>query len=281
MFGINEISRFLGKPVHLIRFDIGPLSFAFTSSDTPDELEGLTYVPSGITRSAIAETSEVAKNRVKITIPIALDPSEPNPPPTQEFASLWRPYPPAGIVRVTCIEKHRGDSDAVVAWVGRVVQPEFTDTLLTLTCDNSRARNRAAGGGHRCQRACDLVLYRQGLGECNLDPDLYAIPSTLTAAAGLTVTADEFATSSLSLAGGLLKWTRADGLVEQRTIMRHPTPDTVVLDYGALDLAPGLEVIAWPGCEHTYDACDARDNTDNYGGWYYLPNKNPWNGTPP
>lgn len=282
MFGLREISRFLGRPVQLVRFDLGPLSWGFTSGDVPVVVEGLAYVPSGISRGAVRETTEVAKNRLTITMPVALDPAAIDPPPTQGFAGIWRPFPPSGTVRVTCMSLHRGDTDAdvVVDWMGRVAQAEFTDTKLTLTCDNSRARHRVASGGARCQRACDRVVYKQGLGECNLDPGLYAIPATLTAAAGLTITAPEFGTSALPMDGGWVEWTRADGLVERRTIMAH-SGNTLTLDYGAADLAPGLELVGWPGCAHNWAACSARNNTDNYGGVFHLPTKNPWNGNPP
>ncbi|WP_039731437.1 phage BR0599 family protein [Pseudoxanthomonas sp. GW2] len=282
MFKLRELSRFLGRPVQLVRFDLGPLSWGYTAGDTPVELDGLTYVPSGISVSAVRETTEVAKNRVTITLPIALDPNAPNPPPTQAFAGIWRPYPPARKVIATVMSMHRGDADAevVVNWRGRVAQPEFTDTLLTLTCNNTRARHRGAGGGHRCQRACDLVVYGQGPGECNLDKDLFAIPFTLTAASGLTITAPEFGTSSLPMDGGWVEWMRPDGLIEERTIMAH-SGDTLTLEYGAADLAEGLEGTAWPGCAHNWEACAARDNTDNYGGVFHLPTKNPWSGNPP
>ena len=32
MFGLRELSRFLGEPIHLFRFTLGPLSWRFTSA---------------------------------------------------------------------------------------------------------------------------------------------------------------------------------------------------------------------------------------------------------
>ena len=100
--------------------------------------------------------------------------------------------------------------------------------------------------------------------------------ATLTAVAGLQVTAAAFADSTLTLAGGWMEWTRTDGLIERRTINAH-TGDTITLLYGAADLAVGLDVIAVPGCEQTYAACAARfpDPENHYGGAIYKPIKPP------
>lgn len=100
--------------------------------------------------------------------------------------------------------------------------------------------------------------------------------TTLTAVDGLQVTAAAFATSPLTLAGGWMQWTRADGLIERRTI-NDQDGDTITLLYGAADLAVGLDVIAVPGCEQTWDACAARfpDPENHYGGAIYKPIKSP------
>lgn len=276
------LSRFLARPIHLFRFDLGPVSFAYASGDTSVELGGLTYLASGISRGALRSTPERNKNQVTISMPMALDPLASDPPPTQPFAQLWRPYPPAGTVYVTCMALDRSQPGAApeVEWVGRVAQPRFTDTALELTCTNTLARHRVATGGRRCQRSCDLVVYSQGLGRCNLNPDTWEVPAVLTAAAGLTITAPEFAVSAVNMAGGWVEWVRADGITDQRTIMEHDG-ETLALDFGAPDLAPGLAIRAWPGCAQTWEACEAFGNTDNYGGFYYLPTKNPWKGNPP
>jgi hypothetical protein len=100
--------------------------------------------------------------------------------------------------------------------------------------------------------------------------------TTLTAVDGLQVTAAAFATSTLTLAGGWMQWTRSDGFVERRSISAH-AGDTITLLYGAADLAVGLDVIAIPGCEQTWAACAERfpDPENHYGGAIYKPIKPP------
>lgn len=103
------------------------------------------------------------------------------------------------------------------------------------------------------------------------------VSAALASVDGLSVAAAEFAASAYSLAGGSLSWTRADGIIERRSIMRHEG-DTLTLLYGAADLAAGLAVTAKPGCAHTWAACAAFGNTVNFGGAAYKPVKNPLDG---
>lgn len=280
MFGAREIARFFGQPIHLFRFTLGPLSWRFTTASTPVTLGDEVFVPTGISRSAVRETAERTKNQLTITMPHALDPAGQDPPPTQAFGAIWRPFPPSERVFVTCMAMHRGDDDAVVEWMGHVVQPEFTDTQLKLTCDPTIARRRAKGGGRRVQRACEVAVYGQGLGQCNLLKEAFAVPAVVASVSGLSVTALELSTAPLALAGGFVEWTLPNGLVERRTIMSH-VGSTIELDYGAFALEPALAFIAYPGCPHTWAACEERENTDNYGGCLNLPSKNPWSGNPP
>lgn len=280
MFGAREIARFFGQPVHLFRFTLGPLVWRFTTASMPVVLGDETFIPAGISRSAVRETAERAKNQITITMPYALDPAALDPPPTQVFGAIWRPYPPSGRVFVTCMAMHRGDEEAVVEWMGHVLQPEFTDTQLKLTCDPTIARRRAKGGGRRVQRACEVAVYGQGLGQCNLLKEAFAIPAIAASVSGLSVTAPELAAAPLALDGGFVEWTLPNGLVERRTIMSQ-AGSTIELDYGAFALEPMLAFIAYPGCPHTWAACEERENTDNYGGCPNLPSKNPWSGNPP
>lgn len=104
--------------------------------------------------------------------------------------------------------------------------------------------------------------------------------ATLTAVSGLTLTAAAFGLfASGRLAGGFIEWTRADGLAEFRTIRTH-SGSSIVIDYGAADLAVGLVVTAYPGCAHTWDDCVSHENKLNFGGDLWMPVKNPFSGNP-
>lgn len=286
MFETFELSRFLGRKRHLFAFALQNRTWCYSSAtqaavvDAGQPTERV-YLPAAISRSKIVESPERKKNNITITMPYRLDPEAVDKPVTQSFGDIWRPYPPAGIVSVTCMAYHANDPDleTIVEWSGRVAQTKFSDTELELTCEPTSGNSTTTGNGGVWSRGCPLVLYSQGLGMCNVDPELHAFAATLTSVSGLTLKAAAFAASPKDLAGGYIEWTSASGIVERRDIMAH-TGDAIVVNYGARDLVPELQLVALPGCPHNWAGCEDFDNTDNYGGCMYLPVQNPFDGNP-
>jgi len=332
-----------GKPVALYRFTRGAREWFYTSSDRNEVLGEDTYVPASIKRSSIRQGSERAKLNITITLPSTLP-----------VADNWRPYPPLDVIAVTCLVRHVGEADAFVEWVGRVSAPKFNGATLDLTCIPSRAA-KSSGQARVWQLGCDLMLFSQGVGMCNLDPAAVAVPGVLETVSGTSVSAAGFAAAPRNLAGGRLEWVapggditqrailvhdgaaltldspavefvvgagviaytatlyrqavllpfiglalvavefgyfpdgrlaggyieweRADGLMEYRTIKSHEG-QTIVIDYGAADLAEGLTVTAYPGCNQTWADCSYFENTGNFGGCKDMPVQNPYSGNP-
>jgi hypothetical protein len=278
-FDLFELSRWLGKPIHLFTASCGPLVWRFASSDRPISIGGDTYLPAPISRTALRESVESRKNNVTITMPYLLDPEGAEPPVTQSFGDLFRPWPPGRTVEVACLALHYGDDDVDVEWTGRVLAPRFTDTQLKIECEPSHTSARKSGLQLKWQRGCPLTVYSQGVGMCNVDPVEFAVQATLANVSGLTLTANTFADLPTSrLAGGFIEWTRPDGLQDFRSILAH-TGSSIVVNYGAADFANGLQLIAYPGCPGNWNACESFDNTPNYGGALYLQVRNPFGGS--
>jgi hypothetical protein len=269
-FSLREISLFGGEPVGLIRFKRGAQYWRYTTGMHPVQLGAeLFEAPGGVSRSAIQDSSQRAKNRVTITLP-----------PDLPVASNWLPFPTPQPVLVECLSWHRGDDDFAVEWSGRVLTPKFHDTKLELLCEPTRAITRSRGNNLRWQRGCPLPLYSKGLGMCNADEDEHKVPATIESISGLEIVAPEFASLPVGrLAGGFLRWTRPDGDTDYRTIMAH-LGDTIVVDFGTDALAEGDEAEALPGCNHTWSDCEYFENTPNYGGVLTIPRKSPHDGDP-
>lgn len=267
-FDLLERSRWSGQPIGLLRLSRGALLKLYTNGDRAVTIGADTYLPLPITRSGIRDSVERQKNVLSITLPIGTD-----------VTAWWRPHPPSTRVGVTWLGVHKGDAGVAVEWTGRVVAPKFTDTQLILNCEQGKTSARSRGLGLRWTRGCPLPLYSQGVGLCNVDKALHAVPATLTDALGTTITAAAFGAAPLSLKGGFVTWARADGEPEFRTIMAH-TGTSVVLMYGAEDLAAGLVLTAYPGCPHDPAGCASFANEDNYGGEIWMPGKTPFNGLP-
>lgn len=279
-FSIFELSRWGGKPVHLFRFTRGTLVWRYTSADREIVLGDETFLPAAIARGPIRESMEAAKNNLTITFPYLLNPLATDLPSTQPLGDNWRPYPPSDRITVTCMALHYGDDEAAIEWTGRVLSPSFTDTKCTLTCHPSHRSAKRSGMQRKWQRSCDVPVYSQGHGMCNVDKALHALPATVDSVFGLMVTAEAFATLPTGrLSGGFIEWTRADGLQDFRTIMAH-TGDVIVVNYGASDLLEALDVVAYPGCAHNEAACAEFDNSPNHGGAKNLPNKDVMSGVP-
>lgn len=273
-----EQGQWTGKPIHLFIFTLQTKVWRFATCDRDYPVGANTYLAAPISRSAIEQTAEAAKDELTIRMAYLRDPNAEELPPTQDLGNVWFPYVPSDKVYVTCLATHFGDTDPPrVEWMGEVSQPKFSDIELTLVCEPTSGAGNVRNQGAKWQKGCWKTVYSTGIRGCNLDPDDFKVEATLAAVAGLTATAAAFGTAPLNLAGGTATWLREDGLIERRSIMRH-VGTSITLLYGAADLAAGLAVIVLPGCPRSWAACDARGNTLNYGGAIYKPVKNPMDG---
>lgn len=252
--------------VKLFRFTRQHLHWHYTSADRVIELDGQDFLPAPISHTGITDGGDANKVSIRITLPRTLP-----------VAANWWPWPPGDVIVATIWTKDVGEDQAFVDWIGRVVAPQFTGNELTLVSEPNSTTARRGGKGRVLGRGCDHILFSAG---CGVDPADHALPATLDGVAGLTLAATAFlALPSGRLAGGWIEWEREDGLIERRSIAQH-TGNAIVIDYGADELAPDLEVTAYPGCAQTWEDCEYYENTENYGGWLYRPTRNFYDGNP-
>ena len=80
--------------------------------------------------------------------------------------------------------------------------------------------------------------------------------------------------------GGLIRIT-ITGVPHARAILTH-TGDDIEIDLGIPGLAVGNVLQTLPGCDRTINTCINKfNNVDNYGGFPYIPIKNPMGGAAP
>ncbi|HEY4145163.1 phage BR0599 family protein [Pinirhizobacter sp.] len=265
----REASADQGQPIKLFTFTRGTKTWRYTDADRLLFVGGNAYAPAPITHTAIQDGGE--QNKISITLKL---------PKTLQVANNWRPYPPSDNIAITIMTQHYGEDDFLVDWIGRIIQPKFDDTTLSLTSEPTATTAKRGNGGRTWQRDCDLMLYSVGLGLCNVDRAAHAVPAVLTVAGGLTLTAAAFGSlPSGRLAGGDIEWVRPDGLIDHRSIDSH-NGDTIVVDYGSADFEDGLNLTAFPGCGQTWDDCVYYENKDNYGGELDIPGRNYFDGNP-
>lgn len=263
----REYSHHDGQPILLFVFNRGPLVWRYTNSDRDEIHGGETFTKASIKHSEITDGG--TGDKIKITVTM-----QKNLP----VVANWTPYPPQDVVAITIMTKHDGEDDFLVDWIGRVVQPSWSETELTLTSEPSATTAKRGGKGRKAQRACDHVLFDD---KCGVDPAGHELPATILTVVGFDLTATAFlALPTGRLAGGYVEWERLDGLIERRSIDEH-VGNRITVDYGSEYFAEGLELSAYPGCNHTDEDCGGYfDNQLNNGGFKWLPQRNNFDGNP-
>lgn len=266
-FDAVERSTQSAAPVELYEFTRGAVVARYTSADADYTLSGDVYASATLQRSQIETTGERARNA--ITVQCARN---------FPIADLFRVTPPTEVIMLTIRRIHRGDADVAVIWIGRVMNCSWDGALATLNCEPVSSSMRRIGLRRKYQRQCPHVLYEQGEGLCNV---VRASHSTTTTVAGITGTVLTVAAlGSKPWGGGWVEWVQPSGAVERRFITGFTGLD-LKLTQAFQGIAIGNSVTVSPGCDHTQSTCiSVYANGPNYGGFPFIPIKNPFDGTP-
>ncbi|MDR2871308.1 MAG: phage BR0599 family protein [Xanthomonadaceae bacterium] len=263
-----------GEPLLLLRFACADRLWRYTTADHDYRYGADLYtaVPGGIGCASYTEGAELRKLTRTITVPTTL-----------EVIQHGWPYPSSTPITLTVMTTHEGEDDVWVDWIGRIVGVRrLNHGVVELKGEPSQtaARQRAL---NRCwQRACPLVLYSQGEGQCNVNPEQYAVTGIVAALSGLTVYSEAVVAFPFGrLVGGYIEYTRDGGLIERRGVAAQLAWNAIQLEYGAPDLSAGTPVRLYPGCAQTFiDCAEYFGNQNNYGGIPWLPTRSPFDGHP-
>jgi len=274
-------SREKGQPVDLFLFAYGETErYRYTSAEAITTYDGEDYVPLPIKRTRIEVKGKIEVSEVKVTVPRDSD-----------IATLFVIYPPTGVVTLMVRQGNVPNAsdpsewlageNFPVAWRGRVLESSRDGAEATLTCMSIASSMRRPGLQRNYQRPCPLVLYRQGLGECNANKAIATVTATVTAIAGNVVTVEPgFMPEGKTINDflkGVLEWDGTGG-VESRTILSVPSDTSFRLTALTRELLVNDEVRLILGCPHTVSGCEnLHNNILNYGGHPWIPYDNPVN----
>lgn len=260
------------EPIELYHFARGITEYRFTSAKDAIEHDGYTWEPALLNRSAFDLGDDGARSAIKIQC-------------VRDFpvAELFRVRPPDEVVLFTLHRLHANETTAsIVVWMGRVLGAEWRGAIAEMACEPVSSAMTRPGLRRLYSRSCPHDLYGAN---CKANRNLFMATVTLT---GVTVTAsgtqihsDELSywASSPWFAGGYVEYTRPDGITERRQALSN-ADDYIVISAGIDGLAAGVEVRAYFGCDHTMGTCRIRfDNLANYGGFPFIPGKNPLSGS--
>lgn len=261
-YAAHENSPQAGSPLELYRFAFMQRHWTLTSGQQTVVHQSEDYLPAAIGRSALEQTDEINRNGIEIRLPR-----------DHPVAALFIASPPEGVVSVTLYRRHRGDPDGefITLWKGRVLAARLAGSLATLKCEPVASSLKRIGLRARYQLLCRHVLYSAG---CGALKERFRVDGTVESVSGATLIVPAAAAQpdGYFCAGMLCV---ADGL---RMIVAHRGAQlTLIVPLPGLQRAQAVQLYA--GCDHGRSQCAARfNNLDNYGGFPFIPVKNPFAG---
>lgn len=259
-----ETSIQSGRPVELYEFLYGATAYRYTSADGDVVYGGNTYSAVPIARGAVEATNEVARLALEITCTRELPVLEP-------FAVS----PPEEVVLITLRRLHAGDGEAIIMWMGRVLNVTLNNAAAEIHCESVYTSLKRVGLRRLYQKSCPHVVYGTG---CGLARATYKATKTVSTVVGTTITVGSIGAVDGYYAGGYLEW--SSGGVSHRRSIHSQTGGAVVIGFPIPGMAASDSVDLYPGCDHTLSTCNGKfGNSLNYGGMPYFPPKNPFAGT--
>lgn len=273
VFDTLETGSESGQPIELYEFRIGsgtPTRYTSSENDVALTVTLETYTALEISRSELTEEiNNPSTNQISVRMPADTD-----------FVQQFRTIAPGQRASLTIYRIHRADiggsEDRVVIFKGTVRNVSFVKNgreavlqILPITSAMSRQVPRRT-----YQNLCNHMLYDS---RCTLNKDdsSFRLTSTVTA-----VSNDVITVSGAAAFNALADFFEA-GYVEFnndfRTIVEQ-SGDDLTLIAPFLNSPLGQSVFVRAGCKHrgVTDCQDKFSNEDNYGGFLYVPSKNPF-----
>jgi len=241
--------------------------WTFTSGDELVTYMAEDYVPTSIGRSQIESRNELARANLDVNVSL-----------TNAAAIRWLSDNGENIVTLTIFERDVSET-FITAWKGRLAAVIPGMENFSLKFESIFTSLRRPGLRSRYQRSCRHPLYSRG---CTLDPEDFATVGECTALSGTVATVTEAALESDGYyTGGMLR--SPDGVLSY--IIDH-TGSAITLQRTSFSLsneaASGFpfNVDLYPGCSRDRVTCNSKfDNLLNYGGFDFIPQKNPMGGS--
>ena len=255
-----ETSTQDGAPVELYQFTAGPISYLWTSADTPVTVGALTYTPIYIERGAIQAGNEL--NRFTLPVQVAGD---------NALALAFIAAPPMTVVLAEVFRLHRGDTDVKTIFTGRLAGVGWKGARAELTLEPNYSAIRRQGLRRRYGRGCPHPLFGH---ECGEPRAAHAVSDVVISVTGNVIeTGLASAQADDYFAGGYVE---IDSQLGQAMIIAHAGAN-LTLAQRLPQLTAGTAITYYPGCAHTLAVCNSKyANADNYGGMPRFPTQNPF-----
>ena len=257
-----ELSEDKGSPIELYEFQYGPTTYRYTSADEDIVISGVgTYLSVPCGRQKIENAQDSGKTPVTFQITRKA-----------EITDIFLASPPTTIIDFTIRRFHYGDSERVIFWFGRVVNVKYYEDTVEFRCESIQTSMKRPALRRFYQLQCPHVLYGS---DCAAPENLFQANAVVEAVAGLVLTSSVFGLKPAQYYRGGYIAISAAPTSEFRYITDH-TGNTITINLPSPKLYQGVPITISPGCDHTLTTCkDKFNNLANYGGFPYIPTKNP------
>lgn len=260
------------RRTELYRFVEGVIVDTQTSGNKPvtynagsgDEV----YTPYAIGRGVVEVKNELSKASLEITLAL-------NNPIAQRYLSAIVDT----VLTLTVFQQTNATTNVV--WKGRLVKVKLTNKKVSLIFESIFTSMRRPGLRARWQKSCRHSIYGPG---CKVDKATVLFANDVVAIDGNDIELTDLSTFSAGyFTGGIVQTQDNDAM---RYILSH-VGNVITLSRPFEHLneifaagPPPIAVNLYPGCPKNMTACkDIFDNLDNFGGFPWIPPKNPMGGS--
>jgi uncharacterized phage protein (TIGR02218 family) len=265
-FDAQETSRESGSVLELYEFVLGLETFRFTSFQRDVTWSGLNYTATTISRSKTGASIEDVAGQVTITTTID------NP-----VAEKFIPNVPGSVGSVRILRAHINDpaEESVLSFEGFIANVTLDGELeAKILCNpNTKIFDRAAPR-FTFMGLCNHILYDA---RCKVDISLFDFTGLVSAVSGNDITVN--GASGLGadfFVGGFARFPA--GSTDDARMILAQSGDTMTLLLPFAETILGSDIDLFAGCDHSLAICESKfANVINYGGFPFVPRKNPFN----
>lgn len=265
-YALIETSKFEGNPIELYYFSRNGEEWRFTSADydfddggdLPGDISGQ-WLSRSIKRSSVGQGLETVKNSVKLEVA-----------PNFEIVDQFRGLPDPGVIAITIIRLHPTDEDFEyqILWTGRVLGSKIEPDRAELNCEPVTISLKRSGLRRLYSKVCTHVLYGN---ECKVVKN--PVSFFIVGIDGLTLTLNSSTGQENNFAGGYIE----DLLGLNKIMIESSDGGNKILLSRSSNFEVGDFFNAYTGCNHTTTDCNTKYvNIENFGGFPWIPNKNPF-----
>lgn len=247
----------LDTMAEIYRITVGTSVYRYTTYETSLTVFSETFEPAPIKRTAYSIDKDLKVVQMTLSAPLSAEILAyiANTPAEPTNIEVWRVF----VSEVTSYRK---------IFAGYIRQVKFQNKIASVNCEGRSGKLRGKLPQFLFQSFCNYSLFDES---CSLNSADYRETATVTVS-GSTLVSATFATH----ADGYYNDGKVMVDTDMRLITSHTT-NTITLQFPFdTRLVTGGSVDIWPGCTKSPAACkDKFNNIVRFGGFPYIPNKNP------